>query len=72
MEQYSWTENIRNPAVYWVRLAMFAMLCLMIGTMYLRMSTASPQHIQVNAIKLLFACITHHLIDGLCQLLMTC
>lgn len=27
-------DNIRNPGIYWVRLAMFVMLCLMIGSMY--------------------------------------
>ena len=43
----SWTENIRNPAVFWVRLAMFVMLCLMIGTMYLRISTDAA-HTQVG------------------------
>lgn len=29
-------NNIRNPGIYWVRLVMYIMLSLMIGTMYLR------------------------------------
>ena len=35
----SWTDNLRNPGIYWVRLFMFTMLCLMIGTMYLQMES---------------------------------
>lgn len=29
-------DNIRNPGIYWVRLFMYIMLSLMVGTMYLR------------------------------------
>mmetsp|Transcript_3510 Transcript_3510/g.7377 ORF Transcript_3510/g.7377 Transcript_3510/m.7377 type:complete len:602 (-) Transcript_3510:491-2296(-) len=30
-------NNIRNPGIYWVRLVMYVMLCLMIGLMYLNL-----------------------------------
>lgn len=31
----TWKDNLRNPGIFWVRLAMYTMLSLMIGTLYL-------------------------------------
>jgi len=28
-------NNAKNPGIYWVRLVMYVMLCLMIGLMYI-------------------------------------
>jgi len=43
-------DNVRNPGIFWVRLVMYVLLCLMIGTMYLRIGhgqTATQDRVSI-------------------------
>lgn len=35
----NWLNHLRNPAIYWVRIVMYSMLCICLGTLYWEIGT---------------------------------
>lgn len=43
----NWLNNLRNPGVFWIRLLMYLLLTLMVGTMYLSSNTRITERAMV-------------------------